>query len=165
MWIYFTWWAISSVGRATNLHFEGHRFESCIAHSLNIALGWNRTNNSGLEVRSYIHLTTRASEGQNENSFSFFPSDALESFAYKGDTNVISPFLLLSYLVISVSKSAWRLSNVFTNSLSCVRLNPVIPCPIAVWVNPLSGGVKNCHTPYPMLATTRIVASTISIIQ
>ena len=24
------------------------------------ALGWNRTNNSGLEVRSYIHLTTEA---------------------------------------------------------------------------------------------------------
>ena len=24
--------AISSVGRATSLHLEGHRFESCIAH-------------------------------------------------------------------------------------------------------------------------------------
>lgn len=26
--------AISSVGRATRLHREGHRFESCIAHTI-----------------------------------------------------------------------------------------------------------------------------------
>ncbi len=29
--------AISSVGRATSLHLEGHRFESCIAHLLTYA--------------------------------------------------------------------------------------------------------------------------------
>ena len=52
--------AVSSVGRATCLHQEGHRFESCTAHLVFSAPARNRTSNSGLEVRSYIHLTTGA---------------------------------------------------------------------------------------------------------
>ena len=56
--------AVSSVGRALALHAKGHRFESCTAHSpIHFALARNRTSNSGLEVRSYIHLTTRACRG------------------------------------------------------------------------------------------------------
>ena len=53
------------------------------------ALGWNRTNINGLEVRRTIHCATRANEGQNECLLSFSTSDALESFAYEGPRSSI----------------------------------------------------------------------------
>ncbi len=64
--------AISSVGRATNLHFEGRRFESCIAHNMKTFFLASSIGHVAHAIRSRISLPkptllfiTTASEGED----------------------------------------------------------------------------------------------------